>query len=210
MLGLLCSMKNYTSRRNDRPRSVAHNKIKIALLIIAAAVILCLFLPRHANSTTPVEVPAPEEPAERIEPVKVKYTQAQIDQYREAKEATVSTKLVASFSPEEARIALAILKQESGLNLRATNYNCWYDTTGIAHETRVAGTKSKPCKTEDRPLTWSVDCGISQINFSGKKECPEYSYGLDWSIEKMVAMHAERGFAPWVAYTAGLYIPFLK
>lgn len=204
-------MKNYTRRLTDRPIRAASKKLKIILLFVAVLACLCLLFPPKAASTPAPEVtPAPEEPAERIEPAKVKYTQAQLDQWKAEKEAVVTAKLATYFAPEDARVALAIIKQESDLNSKATNYNCWYSPEGVAHETKQTGDKSRPCKTEDRPLTWSVDCGISQVNFAGKKECPEYAYDLDWNLKKMAEMHAERGFTPWVAYTKKLYIPYLK
>lgn len=215
---LLCSMKNYTRRVNYRPRPLAKNKIKlvIAIAIIAAATLL--FLPQKAVSITPqisatstvADVPllkAVEQPKAKPIP-QIGYAQSY--KWSTTTEATIENKLNAAFSPADARIALAILKQESSLNANAVNYNCWYDANGVASSTRSAGMKSKPCAKADRHLTWSIDCGVGQFNFVGLKVCPAYTKDLDWTVKRMVDFHKERGFKPWVAYTSGRYIPFLK
>ena len=201
-------MKNPISRRYERLCRVAQRPIaKVIALAVIAAAIAFLLIPQSAASETP-QAATSTPPVPLSVPAKVAYSQKEIADWKQEQESTVAAKLASELSPADARVALAILKQESDLNTHAQNFNCWYSPEGVAHETREKGDKSHPCKPADRPLTWSVDCGVAQVNIP-LKTCPEYSFSLDWGIAKMVAMHKERGFSPWVAYTSGLYIPFL-
>ena len=79
---------------------------------------------------------------------------------------------------------LSIVKAESEFNPNAVNYNCIYN--GV----------SKPCKKEDRPKAWSVDCGLFQINKKLPK-CPAYLFDIDINISQAMNLYFERGFQPW-------------
>ena len=81
---------------------------------------------------------------------------------------------------------IAIARAESGMNPRAQNWNCRYD--GV----------SKPCLPADRPLAWSVDCGLFQINTEGT-HCPESLFDLDINISKALDLYSTRGMQPWKA-----------
>lgn len=78
-----------------------------------------------------------------------------------------------------------IFTKESGLNPNAKNWNCMYE--GI----------STFCKPEDRDLAWSVDCGIAQLNFSGK-ECPKESFDPIWNIDRAGEKFERQGKSAWV------------
>lgn len=137
-----------------------------------------------------------------------KYTQSEIEAWRKQRAEEVATKLSEQLSPEEVRVAVAIVKHESQLSPSATNWNCFYDSEGYVHETRVKGARSKACLKTHREYAWSVDCGIAQINFKGKT-CPEHTKDMQWSVNKMVEMYRARGdWSAWVSYNTGAYLKY--
>jgi hypothetical protein len=97
---------------------------------------------------------------------------------------------------DEAAVAKAVFKAESGLRPQAVGYNCIY------------GGKSTWCRSGDRDKAWSVDCGVAMLNHTGQI-CPE-EY-LDWNanLTKAHEMWTRRGWSPWVAYTQKYYIKYL-
>ncbi len=96
----------------------------------------------------------------------------------------------------KAKIALAVLKHESGLKLNAINYNCRYNG------------KSKTCKKKDIKKAWSVDCGIAQINVKGKV-CPSSLLTLDGNMNAVEKIYKEQGLNAWVSFKTGAYKKFL-
>jgi hypothetical protein len=101
---------------------------------------------------------------------------------------------VKSVFGNDAKVALAIFKTESGLNPRAMNWNCRYN--GV----------SQQCKPEDRNNAWSVDCGIAQINVPGKA-CPEELFDYKNNIHVARSdLFDRRGFQPWVTFNEGYYL----
>lgn len=96
----------------------------------------------------------------------------------------------------KAKIALAVLKYESGLKLNAINYNCRYDG------------KSKSCKKGDISKAWSVDCGIAQVNVKGKY-CPESYLTLEGNMQQVEKIYKEQGLDAWVAYKTKAYLRYL-
>lgn len=96
----------------------------------------------------------------------------------------------------KAKVALAVFKHESGLNVNAINYNCIYNG------------KSTFCKKKDISKAHSVDCGIAQLNFLGKI-CPTESLTVEGNLATAKKMYDERGFTPWVSFTTGRYKKFL-
>lgn len=97
---------------------------------------------------------------------------------------------------KDAKVALAVLKHESGLKLDAINWNCYYYG------------KSKPCRKEDRHLAWSVDCGIGQTNVRAKA-CPSELLTLEGNMKKVEKIYKSQGLNAWVSYTSGAYKKFL-
>ena len=98
-------------------------------------------------------------------------------------------------------VATAVLKHESGLNLNAKGYNCFYY--------KEDGTRySTFCKKEDRSKAWSVDCGIGQINVKGQI-CPKHLMTLEGAMEIVEKKYKEEGLEAWVSYTSGAYKKFL-
>lgn len=81
--------------------------------------------------------------------------------------------------------SILVAKDESGWRHNAQGWNCMYD--GV----------SKPCKKEDRPNAWSVDCGLMQINVKGTV-CPVELFDIKTNISKAVAMYEHRKWSPWV------------
>ena len=83
----------------------------------------------------------------------------------------------------------------------AINYNCEY--------TRQDGTKySTSCKREDRHLTWSVDCGLLQINQRGQR-CDEDMFDPIKNIQKGKEIYDSQGLNAWSAYKNGSYRKYL-
>lgn len=103
---------------------------------------------------------------------------------------------IVSMFPEEPKLALAIFKAESGLNIHAKGWNCKY------------GQISKACRPEDRPKAWSVDCGVAQINVPGQK-CSSDLFNLDKNLEIAREKYEKRGWQPWVAYKNNSYKKYL-
>lgn len=124
-------------------------------------------------------------------------------------QSTVKQLIDKHFDGEDAKVAYAIIKAESGKNIRATGYNCYYKD-GIVHSERVQGARSTFCKKGHEQYAWSVDCSYIQRNFPGKKECPEYTFDLEWNIKEMKKLHQERGWKPWVTYTSGKYLAYME
>ena len=98
---------------------------------------------------------------------------------------------------ENAEVALAVLKHESGLRLDAKGWNCMY------------GGKSRACKPEDRPRAWSVDCGIAQVNVRGQV-CPKNLLTLEGNMEQVERIYKEQGLNAWVSYKSGAYKKYMN
>jgi len=124
-------------------------------------------------------------------------------------QSTVKELIAKHFEGEDAKIAYAIIKAESGGNARSVGYNCYYKE-GVVFEDRVQGARSTSCKKGHEQYAWSVDCGKVQRNFPGRKECPEYAFDPEWSIAEMKRLHNERGWKPWVTYTSGKYLAYME
>lgn len=128
---------------------------------------------------------------------------------KEVVQSTIKQLIDKHFDGEDAKVAYAIIKAESGKNIRATGYNCYYKD-GVVHSERVQGARSTHCKKGHEQYAWSVDCSYIQRNFPGKKECPEYTFDLEWNIKEMKKLHQERGWKPWVTYTSGKYLAYME
>lgn len=112
----------------------------------------------------------------------------------------MATKVKGVFT-EAPEVAVAVFRAESGLRPQAQGWNCWY--------TNAFGQKySSPCKPQDRPNAWSVDCGIAQLNFPGTT-CPTEAFNVDWNLEQAKSKFERRGWQPWSAYNNGAYKQFL-
>lgn len=101
---------------------------------------------------------------------------------------------VKKYFPSDYQTALMVIKHESGMNPRAQGWNCTY--LGI----------STACLPWDRASAWSVDCGIMQNNLVGYKNCPEWSFDVDWGLKTGQEKYQRRGWTPWVAYNNGRYL----
>ena len=96
----------------------------------------------------------------------------------------------------KAKVALAVLKHESGLKLTSVNYNCRYNG------------RSTFCKKGDEYKAWSVDCGIGQANFKGTV-CPKESLTLEGNMKIVEKIYREQGLRAWVSYKTGAYKKYL-
>ena len=96
----------------------------------------------------------------------------------------------------KAKIATAVLKHESGMNLTAINYNCRYNG------------KSTFCKKGDEHKAWSVDCGIGQTNVKGKV-CPQELLTLEGNMKKVEQIYKSQGLNAWVSYKNKKYLAYM-
>jgi hypothetical protein len=113
-------------------------------------------------------------------------------------------KQIADMFPEEPNTMIAVAKQESSLNPRAMNWNCYYSRTN--KKTGKQERYSTFCKKEDRPKAHSVDCGLMQINVPGAKTCPESLYDVQTNLKRARAKYdTKQGKKHWSAYTSGAY-----
>ena len=118
---------------------------------------------------------------------------------------TLDEHLKQIFGPK-AKVAKAILKHESGLNLKEKGYNCYYYRKNKDGKTVRYSTS---CKTkEDREKAWSVDCGIAQINVKGQV-CPANLMNLDGAMKALEKKYKTEGLTAWVSYTSGAYKRFM-
>lgn len=100
--------------------------------------------------------------------------------------------LIKKYFYEDPLTAISIFMSESGLRANAKNWNCKYNG------------KSTFCKESDRHLAWSVDCGITQLNFLGK-DCPSESFDIEWNFKQARIKFDQRGWQPWVSWLNGGY-----
>lgn len=96
----------------------------------------------------------------------------------------------------KAKVAKAVLKHESNLQLNSINYNCIYN----GHSTF--------CKRQDRINAHSVDCGIGQINQKGKV-CPKALLTLEGNMKAVEKVYKEQGLNAWVSYKNKAYLKYL-
>lgn len=95
--------------------------------------------------------------------------------------------------------ALDVAQNESGWKSDAQNWNCWYSADGTVKSQKTESTDvSTSCREQDKPMAWSVDCGLLQINVSGKT-CPADLFDPKKNVAKAVEMYKRRGWTPWVA-----------
>lgn len=96
----------------------------------------------------------------------------------------------------KAKVALAVLKHESGLKLNSINYNCRYNG------------RSTFCKKGDEYKAWSVDCGVAQINTKGQI-CPKELLTLEGNMKALEKIYKEQGLNAFVSYKTGAYKKYL-
>lgn len=106
-------------------------------------------------------------------------------------EPTVEDKIKEYF-PRNWKTMIAIAHAESGMNMEAIGYNCYYN--GV----------SKACKKEDRSKAWSVDCFVLQKNYPGRKTCPE-GVTLDMHLRESAELSRVQGLGAWVTYNTGAH-----
>ena len=117
---------------------------------------------------------------------------------------SIETK-IRKYFPRNGTTMIAIAHAESGMNHNATGYNCYYKD-GVATTTKIIG-GSKACKVEDRHLAWSVDCGVLQKNYVGRKTCPKVP--IDQHLKEVAELSKVQGLGAWVAYQTGAHQKYL-
>ena len=103
---------------------------------------------------------------------------------------------------DNAEVAMAVFKHESGLRSDAVNYNCTY-------ENKDGKRYSTFCKKGDKKNATSVDCGIGQTNVRGRV-CPDELLTLEGNMQQVEKIYNEQGLKAWASYTNGGYKKFLE
>ena len=204
-------MKKYSFWRASH-RTIARQRKELCILFVIAIALFALTLPKETEpyiETPPIQKFEPVEPVPQPTTTPIKRLPVQVAKWTPEQETLVEQKLAEKFTPEDATIALAVLKAESHLQVRAVGYNCFYDQYGNVQEVRGTSTRSKSCLPEHRNLAWSVDCGIIMLNRIGQN-CNEEDFDLESSIEKMYELYSKRQWQPWVVYNTGAYIKYLE
>lgn len=129
-------------------------------------------------------------------------TQATTTPHTPSKEEIIE--LIKKHFPVNGDTMVRIAKAESGLKVKAINYNCYYNVDEtIVYETRVKGSHGASCHKGHEKYSFGVDCSILQFHYRGLKQCP------DIPLEKHMEMSAELskvcGLNCWVAYSNGSY-----
>lgn len=106
---------------------------------------------------------------------------------------SVETK-IRKYFPRSHKTMIAVAYAESGMNMNAVGYNCYYNGA------------SKACKPEDRHKAWSRDCGILQINTTAKS-CPKET--VDEHLKRAADLSRVQGLNAWVTYWNGDYKKYL-
>lgn len=117
---------------------------------------------------------------------------------------SIETK-IRKYFPRSHVTMIAIAHAESGMNHNATGYNCYY-SQGKATTTPVKG-GSRACKVEDRPLAHSVDCGVLQKNYVGRKTCPKVP--IDQHLKEVAELSRVQGLGAWASYNQGAHQKYL-
>ncbi len=117
---------------------------------------------------------------------------------------SIETK-IRHYFPRNGKTMIAVAHAESGMSMKAKNYNCYY-SEGKATTTRIIG-GSKACKVEDRGMAWSVDCFALQRNYIGK-ECPK-GVTVDEHLKEVADLSRVQGLHAWTVYRTGAYKKYL-
>lgn len=130
------------------------------------------------------------------QPVAVYMTATVVDH---PQDESIETK-IRKYFPRHGTTMIAIAHAESGMNMNAVGYNCYY-SGGKATTTPIKG-GSKACKVEDRHLAWSRDCGILQMNTTAKS-CPKET--VDEHLKRAADLSRKQGLQAWVAYNLKMH-----
>ena len=177
-------------------------KLIIALLVVG---VLATITPQVYYNYNPVEyaiVTPMEAPIEPIAINKTKTKHKTIKAVKPTLTPEIKARIEQGFG-ENSKIITAIFMHESFLKVDSKGYNChYYNKDGKRYSTS--------CKTvEDRAKAWSVDCGIAQINISGKT-CPKYLLTLEGGITAAEKKYKEQGLLAWSSYKNGSYKKYLQ
>ena len=130
------------------------------------------------------------------------------------KEKVVETRLTKSdienkiraYFPRSYADMIPIAYAESRMNPKAVGYNCYYnkDET-IVYSTKVKGSHSTGCKPSHRKYSWSLDCGLMQMNTKAKT-CPVET--IDEHLQRAANLSRVQGKEAWVAYNTKAHLTY--
>lgn len=130
-------------------------------------------------------------------------------------------KKIAEAFPNHKTIMVAIAIEESGLNPKATSYNCrykiatkddsnrefdkltraWINLDKVSSSKKqVSGYVSTYCRKRQENLAWSKDGGLLQINNPSKEH-----YIVENNLETAKNKLESQGLNAWVSYSTGRY-----
>lgn len=175
-------------------KRVIYNRLNWRTAVISLAIFWCAVTGYYSNQDNTYVADAPE--------VSVFMTATVVES-----EPTIEDKIKVYF-PRSWKTMIAIAHAESGMNMNAKGYNCFYnkDET-VVYETRVKGAHSGACKKEHRVYAHSVDCFALQKNYKGK-ECPT-SVTVDEHLKEVAELSKVQGLSAWAAFNNGSYKKYL-
>ena len=184
-------MKKYSHSYNSGRR------INWRSLTIAFTIAICFFISSNANRD---EVYYADTPTVSV------YMTATVVEATSTPESIEDK--IRHYFPKNWKTMIAIAHAESNMNMDAKGYNCYYNNDKtIVYETRVKGSHSTACKKEHRVYSWSIDCGILQRNYPGRKTCPKIT--IDEHLHDVAELSKVQGLSAWSSYNAGAHIKYL-
>ncbi len=117
---------------------------------------------------------------------------------------------IREYFPRSHKTMVAVAYAESGMSMKATGYNCYYnkDET-IVYETRVKGSHSTACKKEHRKYSWSVDCFALQKNYPGRKTCPS-GITVDMHLREVAELSKVQGLQAWSSFNEKKHLAYIN
>lgn len=191
-------------------------KILVPVVTVLLALIAVLLLQKKEVQAPAETTPAPasvELGVPTSHTIK-KYTP--IDPAKSPEKMEIVEKISKVF-PEHPEIMVAIALDESGLNAKATGYNCYYKVVekelgkydhiigkyvdfNAVSKTKLAGYRSTYCRDGHEQYAWSRDGGVFQIN----NPKPE-DYDVDTNLARARHKYDTQGLSAWTVYTSKSY-----
>lgn len=111
---------------------------------------------------------------------------------------------IKQYFPKSHKTMIAIAHAESGMDMNAKGYNCYYNKSETTvYSTRVKGSHSAACKSQHRKFAYSVDCFILQKNYKGQ-DCPK-NMTVDQHLSEVAKLSKVQGLQAWSAYKNNSY-----
>ena len=177
-------------RKNGRYSHSPRNLFTWRILVLVATIIFCLVAGSYSGEDRTYVV----EKKAYLTPVIVENPQ----------DESIETN-IRHYFPKSHKTMIAIAYAESGANMKAQGWNCYY-SNGVATTTPIKG-GSKACNVKDRHLAYSTDCFALQKNYKGKV-CPK-GVTVDQHLKEVSELSRVQGLNAWTVYKTGEYKKYL-